>query len=397
MVKDITINNSYLYFRTPVLMGIADLILSNKPSHRFVRHLVFWIVYCTYFFVQSLAPRQLAEFRNSDTYYFAFLNVCCFGPVFIFAVYFSIYYLLPKSLAGKKYLLFLFGFLLLYAAGTIINYFMAGIFLSQVHYSTPVENNFQHRIEFGNYNTRWGMVIAMVAIGIRLTKTWYLQQKENLEIQKKNNRAEMQLQKARLHPAFLFRSLDTIFDHIQSGSAKAPSIILNLSELLSYSLYENGKKLVPLERELEQLTNFIALEHQDSEIDIKIQAQCKANTKYLVPLILIKLLEESVALLHTSEQIACLTKLHVAEHDNQLSVMLVFQQWQLQQPTINWPVAIESAKKRLLEYYSKDDFGITLIENGQETIISLHLTLRDDPWGLNTVYKLYTKAAYDGI
>ena len=160
-------------------MRRADLILSNKPPHRFVRHLVFWVVYCTYFYVQSLAPRTFAEFQNRDTYYFAWLNLCCFGPVFIFAVYFSIYYLLPKILARKKYAFFLLGFLLLYVAGTFVNYFMAGIFLSHVHYSTPLENNFQHRMQFGSYNTRWGMVIAIIAIGIKLTKTWYLQQKEN--------------------------------------------------------------------------------------------------------------------------------------------------------------------------------------------------------------------------
>jgi sensor histidine kinase YesM len=248
-------------------MRIAGFILSDKPSHRIVRHLVLWIVYCTYFWVQSLAPRQFAEFGNSDTYYFAFLNLCCFAPVFIFTVYFSIYYLLPRTLARKRYVLFLCGLLLLYAVGTVINYFMAGLFLGHVHYSVPVDVNFEHQMEFGNYNTRWGMIIAIVVMGGKLAKNWYLQQRENLVMLDRKNRTEMQLQKSRLHPAFLFRSLDTIYKHIQEGSGKELPLILSLSDLLSYSLYENGEGLVPLERELEQLRDFVAIEQEGNGID----------------------------------------------------------------------------------------------------------------------------------
>jgi LytS/YehU family sensor histidine kinase len=299
--------------------------------------------------------------------------------VFIAAVYVSIYYLLPKTLAQKKYAFFFLAFLLLYAAGTFVNYFMAGIFLSHVHYSTPVEVNFEHRMEFGNYNTRWGMVIAIVAMGIKLTKTWYLQQRENLEIAKKKNRVEMQLQKARLHPAFLFRTLDTIYDHIQSGSGKAPSITLNLSELLRYSLYENGKELVPLERELEQLNNFITIEQQGRGIDKKIQTSSKANSKYLVPLIIIKLLEESIALLHAGERVASLAKLNITEVNNKVWVMLFFRRLHKQpDEVIDVGVAVENAKKRLLEYYSANDFSLELSQNDQGTYVNLLLALVAD-------------------
>jgi LytS/YehU family sensor histidine kinase len=189
----------------------------------------------------------------------------------------------------KRYFLFLFALLLVYAAGSFINYFMAGVLLNHVHYSTPVEVNFEHRMEFGNYNTRWGMIIAIIAIGIKLTKKLYLQQKENLEMLRKKTRTEMQLQKARIHPDFLLRSLNTIYSHIQSGSDEAPSIILNLSDLLSYSLYENGKGLVPLKKELMQLNNFISLEKQARGdcLDVNIKTSDDSHNKYIVPHVIV--------------------------------------------------------------------------------------------------------------
>jgi two-component system, LytTR family, sensor kinase len=373
-------------------MRIANLLLYNKPTHRVVRHLVFWIVYCSYFYIQSLAPREFNEFFISDTYYFAFINLCCFGPVCIIAVYFSIYYLLPKTLARRKYALFLVGFLLLYAVGTVVNYFTAGIFLSNVHYSTPITVNFRHKMEFGNYNTRWGMVIAIIAMGIKLTKTWYLQQKENLHMLKKKTRTEMQLQKARVHPELLLGSLDTIYHHIQSGSQNAPSIILNLSELLSYSLYENEKELVPLEMELQQLYNLIALEQQVivSRIDMQVSGDIK--NKYIVPLVMIKLLEESIAFMRSADDAARCIGLHILCENSRAHVKLFFS------AAIDWLFVIENAKKRLSEYYAQSDFGIELSTNDNETVITLHVTLADDPNELHAGAPINAMVvAYDGV
>jgi len=274
--------------------------------------------------MQSLAPRHFTEFRNSETYYFAFLNLCCFAPVFIFAVYYSIYYLLPKTLARKRYAWFLFDLLLLYAAGMAVNYFMAGLFLRHVHYSTPVTVNFEHQMEFGAYNTRWGMVIAIIALGIKLTKSWYLQLNENLEMLKKQNRAELQLQKSRLHSAFLLRSLHTIYTHIQERSGKAPALIIALSDLLSYSLYETGKQPVPLERELEQLKNFIGIEQVGTDVELDIQTTDSVQTLYITPLTLIKLLEDIIASARTREPEIWLKDVRIIEANNDFSVAAAF-------------------------------------------------------------------------
>lgn len=369
-------------------MSTADFLLSNKPSYRIIRHLVFWIVYCTYFFVQSWAPKKFNEFFIGDTYYFAFLNLCCFAPVFIFAVYLSIGFLLPRILMKKRYFLFLFGLLLVYAAGSFINYFMAGVFLNHVHYSTPISANFEHRMEFGSYNTRWGMVIAIIAIGIKLTKKLYVQKKENLEMLKKKTRTEMQLQKARIHPEFLLRSLNTIYNHIQSGSDEAPSMILNLADLLSYSLYENGKELVPLKKELAQLNNFISLEKQSmgERIDGYLKKNDDGHNKYIVPLVIVKLLEECMALLNKNEHAGRFIRVQTFSNNRQVIVNMFIDCIPGGRPVItNWCVLVENAKRRLSEYYTQNDFKITLSENMSEIVITLHINLSNNSKGLNIV------------
>ena len=355
-------------------MTLYNFIFSEKKQYRLVRHLSFWIVYCTYFYLQSLAPRKYDEFFIIDTYYFAFLNLCCFAPVFIFAVYFFIYFLLPKTLQKKKYALFVFGFLMVYSVGTLINYFMAGIFLNSVHYSVPVESNFQHRLEFGNYNTRWGMIIAIIALGIKLSKDWYLQQKENLEIIKRKTKSEMQFEKARIHPELLLRSLDSIYNNIKCENNKAPQMILNLSEVLSYSLYENENVMVLLKNELTQLQHLIMLEQDKKKSSIQIEMLVKGDiiNKYIAPMILVKMLEQIITCLYDAEIHSSLIQLDLnAENE------ILFLVWSIKNENelakINWRLFIKHTQNRLSSYYNQPDFNVTWKEYQNEIIISLQL------------------------
>ena len=378
-------------------MTYNDFIFSNQTAYRITRHLVFWICYCFYFWVQSLAPRKLNEFYAGDTYYFAFLNLCSFAPVFIFAVYFFIYFLYPKTLQKKKYSRFVFGFILVYAAGTIINYFTAGIFLNHVHYSTPVIPDFQHKIEFGNYNTRWGMIIATVALGIKASKEWYLQQKENQLILRQKIRSKMQLHKARIHPELLFRSLDTIQANVECDSVNATSMILNLSDLLSYSLYESEMELVPLEKELFELQHLIALEqiNKENTIEIDLKTEGDISNKYISPMVMIKLLEDSIILLQGSQTLSCLLKLNILVVGFHLSFTLSFINIPEQSSVTEWPLLVRNTKTRISELYPPDNFVIELIQE-KVTAISLKLMLSNTSKESNAVSPMgFKTATYD--
>ena len=357
-------------------MRLHDFIFSNKPKHRITRHLVFWAVYCTFFWLQSFAPRKYSELYISDTYYFAFLNLCAFGPVFVCLVYFFIYFLLPY-LRQQRYIHFLFYFFISYLVGTFINYYTAGIFLNSVDYSIPVEPNFQRRMEFGNYNTRWGMIIAIIALGIKLSKDWYLQQQENLEILKRKTRTEMRSQKARINPDMLFRSLDTIYSNIQAGSNNANSLILNLSDLLSYSLYESDMEKVPLEKELMEAQHLISLENLSNEyvIDLQVESQVDLSTKAIVPMTIVKLVEECVSLRNSPDSFWEQLGVKILISDT-LTAMLSFHSLTPFLSSDSGLAFIENIHKRMSEHYIPGDYSIEFTGNGQNTSIKLALKLR---------------------
>jgi two-component system, LytTR family, sensor kinase len=368
-------------------MTLSNIIFSNKKSYRFVRHFAFWIIYCLYFYLQSLSPGKSEDFFKSDVYYSAFLNLCCFGPVFIFGVYFFTHYLLPQTIRKKRYFLFILGFLFVYALGTFINYFMAGIFLNNGF--RGIEPNFQHKMEFGNFNTRWAMIIAIVALGTKVAKDWYLQQRENLEILKFKSRAEMQLQKSRFHPQLLSRSLNTIYNNIQSGSGMAPTLILNLSDLLSYSLYESDSNLIPLERELRELQNLISLEKQNKESLIEIQVAISGDARgaLILPMVIVKTFEESIAIFQNN-----ISPVHQLNSEIIISKDLLF--LNLAFPGLQkhdsigekCQLLVANTRNRLSEFYTESDYEIKFIPGEDEGTIHLMIKLEANPEP-NTILK----------
>ena len=79
-----------------------------------------------------------------------------------------------------------------------------------------------------------------VALTIKLLKRWWLKQNENMRLEKEKIDVELQLLKAQIHPDFLFSSLDKIHDYALYNSAKASSLLLKLSDILSYMLCMNA-------------------------------------------------------------------------------------------------------------------------------------------------------------
>jgi LytS/YehU family sensor histidine kinase len=133
---------------------------------------------------------------------------------------------------------------------------------------------------------------------------WYKKQQEWLQVQQEKIAAELHLLKAQLHPHFLFNTLNNIYSFALENSSKTPYLILKLSSLLRYILYECRSEEVMLEKELEVMKNYIDLEREryGEKIDITICMEGEIAGKKIAPLLLLPFLEN--AFKHgTSEQL----------------------------------------------------------------------------------------------
>jgi LytS/YehU family sensor histidine kinase len=132
-----------------------------------------------------------------------------------------------------------------------------------------------------------------LAVCFKMFKDHYVKNMKNQQLLKENIEAQLQLLKAQVHPHFLFNTLNNIYSQTQLESPKGSKMIMGLSEMLRYILYEGQKPLVPLKLELMMITEYINLEkiRYGNKLDVHLLTPDKTDDIYIAPLILLPFVE----------------------------------------------------------------------------------------------------------
>ena len=112
-------------------------------------------------------------------------------------------------------------------------------------------------------------------------------------IQHEQKEAELMALKSQINPHFLFNTLNNIYSFSVSNNPETPNLIMKLSELTSYVLYESDKETVALRDEIEFLENFIELEkiRLDEYVQIDFDRHdCDIDTQ-IAPLLFVPIVE----------------------------------------------------------------------------------------------------------
>ncbi len=219
--------------------------------------MVFWIgVYFFYTYFLGYGSSN-TEYVNRFSAYLM--------PVTIVLSYFVALYLIPKYLRERKYwLFFLYGIytIVISFVAIILSIFYGLIFSSYLKDIDSIAlTKSVPLIVLGIY-----FVVAVVIV-ISLFVYSFLSNLKNEDLRNKFLETQLQLKqqelkflKMQIHPHFLFNSLNTIYGYALKKADEAPEMILKLSNLLDYILYQIDKPHVLLENELDHIEDYIALE-----------------------------------------------------------------------------------------------------------------------------------------
>lgn len=157
---------------------------------------------------------------------------------------------------------------------------------------------FKHRKpSFFRYIMPASIPLLLVFIGsmIRVYAEWRRNEEKQKEIASQKVSSELQFLKAQLNPHFLFNSLNTIYSLSVKKSTETPEAVINLSELMRYMLYEADKNFVPLEKEMDYIQNYIALQRlrlaDDKNVTLNIYGDYR--NKKIQPLLFISFIENA--------------------------------------------------------------------------------------------------------
>jgi hypothetical protein len=120
-------------------------------------------------------------------------------------------------------------------------------------------------------------------------------EKEAIKLQKEKLETEMKLLKSQINPHFLFNTLNNIYALSIVKAESTPEILLKLSDMLRYILYECNADRVNLANELTYIKNYIDLKRlKDSKgLNISLNLEEGPTGYQIAPMILIPFIENA--------------------------------------------------------------------------------------------------------
>ncbi|WP_196885777.1 sensor histidine kinase [Aureivirga sp. CE67] len=210
---------------------------------------------------------------------------------------------------------------------------------------------------------------------IYLILNWIFKQTKNIiNLKKEQQKMELLHLKSQVNPHFFFNTLNNLYGLVGTDKEKAQKLILKLSDMMRYSIYEGEKEYVALEEEIQFLQNYIEL-HQmryRKEITIKFEENINSDQK-ITPLLFIILLEN--AFKHGVENLRenAFIEIKITSEDNkvQFSIVNNFDPDEIPEKA---GIGLKNLKRRLeLMYPNRHQLIFSKKENIYETYLTLEL------------------------
>ena len=226
---------------------------SGLLKKRWLYHLLFWLAYYVLMLILYMSLHEKMTLISCIMY----LIYLSFQASF---AYLNIYVLIPRFLFVKKYKTYAFVlFLTIIACSVFImvleeiyHFFKTGSWRAG---DMPIFTTNNLAVGFIQETYLIGMVTGMKFVKDSILNQQWMKEKEKHYLE-----TELKFLRSQIHPHFFFNTLNNIYSLTLKKSDEAPGIILKLSDLMSYMLYESNVPLVPLSKEIDYLQNYLDVE-----------------------------------------------------------------------------------------------------------------------------------------
>jgi sensor histidine kinase YesM len=340
--------------------------INRLSRHRLLMHVLFWIAAIIFFFF---------VFRKNENPMVTLFNSLGFLPGHMIFVYSLLYFVLPRYVLKEKITRAILWMLVILSV-SLFYMRLADVYF--IHYSGSnhlwLPKNYARSI-FAIFSVGW------IAVTIKLVKYWYLEKEVQQRLEKEKLIVELQLLKSQLHPHFLFNTLNSLYSLTLEQSQQAPFVVLKLSSLLRYILYECNEPYTSLSKEIENIRNYVGLEQSRfrERLDISLSFTGDITNKTIAPLLLLPFVENSIK--HgISEQLdKSWINLHLHVEEDKLNFKLINSRDQQQQtdPQAHG-LGLQNVQRRLNLLYPGQQHSLKLTSEEDTYMVSLIIPINHE-------------------
>ena len=243
-------------------------ILISLAENRALQHILFWAFS---FLILVNILRVSAELKPIDAIYTLVFHV----PLML-VVYINLSILVPRFLARKKYWWYAYAIIITLFTGAE---FYLLLFNKWIDYLFP-------GFYFIAYYGFWDIILYLIVFLllttlIKLARAWFVVK----QLEKENTENQLKALRSQLNPHFLFNSLNNIYSLSRKKDNAAPEVILKLSDILRYVIYDSDKEETDLKSEVEFIRKYVELQQlrlQNKE-RVKLAVEGEIDSQKIAP------------------------------------------------------------------------------------------------------------------
>ncbi len=254
--------------------------LTRLISGKGIVHSVLWIIFGLYLIIIS---------NDSPFSWFNISNVIIALVFFAFYVYFNALYLIPNFLKQRSVVTY---FLLFFTSALILTPLRSLVYYLHFWGMSDLQNEV--------LGSQWFTFISFLIVGgvtttFQIVINWVEDQRRMRELEKENLHSELKFLRSQINPHFLFNTLNSLYALTLKKSDLAPEMLIRLSEIMRYMLYDCNEPKVLLDKEVKFMGNYVELERlrygEDVIIDFNLEGEI--HNQKIAPLLFIPFFENA--------------------------------------------------------------------------------------------------------
>ena len=334
-------------------------------------HVIFWLIY----FLLNI----LRWGNYFDDYIYALKTNIIGFPVHMILAYLNIFILMPRFVYKRKYFLYIVFLIASLLFMVFVKFNLTFYLVSENIW--PEGPQIIHNFTFSYaIDMMIGELYVMTFVtAIKITMDWLKEQKRITDLEKIQSETELLFLRTQISPHFFFNTLNNIYSLAIEKSEKTPKLILKLSELMRYLLYETKTKRQSLEKEIICIQNYLDLEQIRYGELLKVETTISGDImgKKIAPILLLSFVEN--AFKHGANKNIGNVKI-----DIDFKVVEDFLHFTITNPTpeitkhkqgIVSPggIGLKNVKKRLALGYKPDEYNLSIENKNKLFIVNLKI------------------------
>jgi two-component system sensor histidine kinase AlgZ len=249
--------------------------------------IVFWL---TYFLFNTF---RWGSYFN-DYFYSLKTNLLGF-PIHMTLCYLNILIFMPYLVYRKKYLLYFLAILSSIFIMVFIKFNLTYLLITHNVWPEGPETIDKLTLNYTIDMMMGELYVITFVTAIKITFDFLNEQRRVTDLEKSQLETELLFLKSQISPHFFFNTLNNIYSLSVEKSNKTPKIVLKLSELMRYMLYETKSKKQTLENEILCIQNYLDLERirNDDRLEVNMYISGEIHNKEISPIILLTFIENA--------------------------------------------------------------------------------------------------------